>query len=160
MYKIMVKTTTNPDGTEDRKLDLAILNKVVKKIKQENEDPDKHFKSISPIDAKISINARNKLRSIYGKNIIDHKGKLRDDLSFKQKAEIRKILRKYENEEEDKVHNANINYTMYTNSNKIRDKTNKNLSPQTINVKNANIPKRYTPAIINITLNNGSKSGF
>lgn len=143
MYKIMVKTTTNPDGTEDRKLDLAILNKVVKKIKQENEDPDKHFKSISPIDAKISINARNKLRSIYGKNIIDHKGKLRDDLSFKQKAEIRKILRKYENEEEDKVHNANINYTMYTNSNKIRDKTNKNLSPQTINVKNANIPKRY-----------------
>lgn len=144
LYNVMVKITKNPDGTEDRKLDLAILNKVVKKIKQENDRANFKIKSTNPYYLKVSIDARNKLRSIYGKDVINSKGELRDDLSRPQKREIRNFLYRYEDEIDDNLYqNFQEKRTrIFDKADKVRDKTKNNLLP-TINTKNSNIPKRY-----------------
>lgn len=66
------------------------LNKLVKRIK--GEDKSKGFDSQR---YEIRRRARNKLRSIYGKNIIDSRNNLNDDLTRPQVREIHKIHRKY-----------------------------------------------------------------
>ena len=66
------------------------LNKLVKRIK--SEDTSRGFDSQR---YEVGRRARNRLRSIYGKNIIDSRNKLNDDLTKPQVREIRKTHNRY-----------------------------------------------------------------
>ena len=66
------------------------LNKLVKRIK--SEDTSRGFDSQR---YEVNRRARNRLRSIYGKNIIDSRNNLNNDLTRPQVREIRKIHNRY-----------------------------------------------------------------
>lgn len=67
------------------------LNKLVKRIKSE----DTSRRSFDSQRYEVGRRARNRLRSIYGKNIIDSRNNLNDDLTRPQVREIRKIHNRY-----------------------------------------------------------------
>lgn len=110
------------------------LNKLIKRIK--GEDKSKGFDSQS---YEIKRRARNKLRSIYGKNIIDSRDNLNDDLTKPQVREVHKIHRRYFfNAMDDKMLDT-------TKAAELDNRADSNLKFKG-NFKNSQIPEKYQNA--------------